>query len=280
MINTGELMARNARKFPEREALVYEDKRYTYGELNTVVNKFANRLLDLGLKKGDKVGMMSFNSDSFVISYFAVMKAGGIVVPLNFRLAAPEAEYILEDSDSSFFVFGNEFLPLTRELREHLPDIGHWILADGEPEENFLYLPDMVKEGDPAEPEVEVGLFDESAIIYTSGTTGKPKGAVFNHYCHLSIATAMMSEVNIKEYDRILHAAPLFHSAELHLYLWPGTFVGATHVVMKFFIPKLTLEIIERERITQFFGPPAMFLLMMQEPNFEDYDLSSVKYWA
>ena len=280
MINTGELLARNARKFPEKEALVYEGKRYTHRELNDTANKLANRLIALGLEKGDKVGMMSFNSDSFVITYFAVMKAGGIVVPLNFRLAGPETEYILENSDSSFFVFGNEFLPLTGEIRERLPRIEHWILADGEADADYMYLPDMLEKGDPSEPGVEIGLFDESAIIYTSGTTGKPKGAVFNHYCHLSIGTAMLAEVSIGEQDRILHAAPLFHSAELHLYLWPGTFMGATHVVMKFFIPKLTLETVEKERITQFFGPPAMFLLMMQEPDFEKYDLSSVKYWA
>jgi acyl-CoA synthetase (AMP-forming)/AMP-acid ligase II len=280
MIHTGELLARNARKFPEREALVYEDKRYTYEELNGMVNKLANSLMELGLKKGDKVGMLSFNSDFFVVSYFAVMKAGGIVVPLNFRLAAPEVEYILDNSDSSFFIFGNEFLSLAAEIRGNLPRIKSWILADGEGSGEFLDLPDLVEKGDPAEPGVEIGLFDESAIIYTSGTTGRPKGAVFNHYCHLSIGTAMISEIGIMEYDRILHAAPLFHSAELHLYLWPGTFAGATHVVMKFFIPKLTLEIIERERVTQFFGPPAMYLLMMQEPDFGKYDLSSVKYWA
>ena len=280
MITTGELMARNARKFPEKEALISEDRRYTYGELNGIVNRLANQLLALGLRKGDKVGIMSFNTDSFVISYFAVMKAGGIVVPLNFRLAAPEVSYMLDNSDSRFFIFGNEFSGLAKEIRGQLPGIGHWILADGEAEEDYLYLPDILTEGEPSEPEVEVGLFDESAIIYTSGTTGKPKGAVFNHYSHLSIATSVMSEIDIAENDRILHAAPLFHVAELHLYLWPGTFVGATHAVMKLFHPKSALEIIEKERITQFFGPPTMFLLMMQEPDFKDYDLSSVKYWA
>jgi acyl-CoA synthetase (AMP-forming)/AMP-acid ligase II len=280
MIHTGELLARNARKFPDREALVFEDKRFSYGELNEMVNRLSNSLIELGIRKGDKVGMMSFNSDSFVIAYFAIMKAGGIVVPLNFRLAPPEVEYILDNCDAKAFLFGNEFLPIAKELRDKLPRVERWILMDGEATEDFLYSPKLTEEGNPAEPGVDIHLFDESAIIYTSGTTGRPKGAVFNHYSHLSIATAMMSEVSIREYDRILHVAPLFHSAELHLYLWPGTFAGATHVVLKFFIPKLVLETIEKERITQFFGAPAMYLLMMQEPDFHKYDLSSVKYWA
>ncbi len=280
MITTGELMSRNARKFPDKEALVSEERRYTYSELNDAVNRLANKLLALGLRKGDKVGIMCFNTDSFVISYFAVMKAGGMVVPLNFRVAPPEAKYMLENSESRFFIFGSEFSELARGMREQLPGIRNWILADGEAGDDFLYFPDILKEGDPSEPGVDIGLFDESAIIYTSGTTGKPKGAVFNHYNHLSITTAMLSEINIAEQDRILHAAPLFHVAELHLYLWSGTFVGATHVLMKSFHPRGALEIIEKEGITQFFGPPTMFLLMMQEKDFAKYDLSSVKYWA
>ena len=280
MIHTGMLLTRNARKFPEKEALVFEDKRYTYRELNELANRLANELASRGVKKGDKVGMLSFNSDSFVIAYFAVMKIGAVVVPLNFRLAPPEVEYILDNCDAVACLLGSEFVPLAREIRDRLPAVKDWILLDGEREEDFLYFPEIAAGGDSSEPQVDINLFDESAIIYTSGTTGKPKGAVFNHYCHLMIGTAMMSELGMNEKDRILHVAPLFHSAELHLYLWPGTFLGATHEVMKFFIPEQTLQTIERERVTLFFGAPAMYLLMMQVPDFEKYDLSSVRYWA
>ncbi len=280
MITTGELMARNARKYPDREALVTEERRYTYGELNAAVNKLANRFLDLGLEKGDKVAIMHFNTDHFIIAYFAVMKAGGVVVPLNFRLATLEVEFMLDNSDSRFFIFAGEFASLARDLRDHLVGLNHWILTDGKRDDDFLYLPDILKDGDPCEPKVEIDLFDESAICYTSGTMGRPRGAVFSHYSHLAIASSALSEVGITEKDRILHAAPLFHVAELHLYLWPGTFVGATHVVMKYFHPQAVLKTIEKERITQFFGPPAMYLLMMQEPDFQEYDLSSVRYWS
>lgn len=280
MIHTGMLLARNARKFPEKEALVFEGRRYIYRELNEAANRLANHLLARGVRKGDKVGMLSFNSDSFVISYFAVMKTGAVVVPLSFRLAPPEVEYILDNCDAVACVLGAEFASLAREIRDRLPAVKDWILLDGDREDDFQYLPDILEESEGSEPEVEINLFDESAIIYTSGTTGRPKGAVFNHYCHLMIGTAMMSELGMNETDRILHVAPLFHSAELHLYLWPGTFLGATHVVMKFFVPEKTLETIEKERITLFFGAPAMYLLMMQAPDFEKYDLSSVRYWA
>jgi acyl-CoA synthetase (AMP-forming)/AMP-acid ligase II len=280
MITTGEILARNARKFPGREALVFEDRRYSYQELNDKVNRLANALIEMGLGKGEKVGLLSLNSDYFVFSYFAIMKAGGIVVPLNFRLAPPEAFYILDNCDARFLILGEEFLPLALEIRDRLPCMEKWIQADGEANGEFLYLPDLIASGDPAEPAVAVDLFDESAIIYTAGTAGQPKGAVFNHYSHLMIAIAMLSELGMRETDRILHTVPLCDSAELHLFLWPGTLVGATHVVMQSFIPEQVLATIEKERVTQFFGAATMYLLLMQVPDFSRYDLSSVRYWS
>ena len=164
---------------------------------------------------------------------------------------------------------------MVREIRDGLPLMEKWIQADGQGQGDFLYLPDLIASGSPSEPRVKVDLFDESAIIYTAGTAGRPKGAVFNHYSHLMIAMAMLSELGMRETDRILYSAPLFDSAELHLFLWPGTLVGATHVVARNFVPEETLGLIEKEKITQFFGAATMYLLMMQVPGFEKYDLSS-----
>jgi len=280
MITTGEILARNARKYPGREALVFGNRRYTYAELDQAANRLASSLMARGLEKGGKVAILSMNSDAFVIAYFAVMKAGGLVVPLNYRLAPPEAFYLLDNSDASFCVVGEDFLDLAREIRDRLPRLRHWIQADGERADDFAHLPDLVSEGDPAEPRIEVGLFDESAIIYTAGTAGQPKGAVFNHYSHLAIATAMISELGMRETDRILHAAPLYDAAVLHLFLWPGVFVGAAHVVMRSFIPEEALQAIQDEKITHFFGAPTMYLMLMQVSNFASYDLGSLRYLA
>ena len=280
MINTGEILARNARKYPQREALVYGEKRYTYSELDQAANRLANSFMGLGLKKGFKAGILAMNSDAYVIAYFAVMKAGGLVVPLNYRLAPPEAFYLLDNCDAQVCVVGEEFLDLAREIRGRLPAVRHWIQAEGERADDFDYLPDLLEKGDPAEPRVPVDLFDESAIIYTAGTAGQPKGAVFNHYSHLAIATAMLSELGMRESDRILHAAPLYDAAVLHLFLWPGVFVGAAHVVMRSFVPEQILKAMQDERVTHFFGAPPMYLMLMQVPEFSSYDLGSLRYLA
>lgn len=119
--------------------------------------------------------------------------------------------------------------------------------------------------------------YDESTIIYTAGTTGKPKGTLFTHHNNLMTAISVLIQADTKEYGRILHVAPLFHSAQLHLFLLSGTYLGATHVVLKPFDSKEVLETIERERITIFFGVPVMFSLMMSLPDFDRYDISSLR---
>jgi len=127
---------------------------------------------------------------------------------------------------------------------------------------------------------VVVDEFDESEIIYTSGTTGKPKGAVLTHHNQMILMTSVAVLVQMHPFDRILHSAPLFHSAELNLYLNPGTYVGATHVIVRDFVPDLVLSLLQKERITQFFGAPVMYTFMMMVPDFDKYDLSSVRYYG
>ena len=268
MITTGEILARNARKFPEREGLVFEDKRYTYAALNEAVNRLASSLTQMGLEKGEKVGILSLNSDSFVISYFAVMKAGGIVVPLNYRLAPPEAFYILDNCDSRFFIVGEEFLALALEIRDRLPHGGEVDPGGRKGLRRLRVPPRPHRLGRPR---------GARRARWTSSTNrpsstprarpASPRGRSSTTTATSSIATAMLSELAMRETDRILHVAPLYDAADLHLFLWPGTLVGATHVVMRDFIPETVLKTIEKERVTHFFGASTMYLLLMQVPR-------------
>lgn len=276
-MNLGELVTRNARKFPEKEALVFDDKRHTHSELNNLINSLANALLETGIKKGDKVAMMMNNSDWFVITYFGVLKTGALVVPLNFRLAGPEVTYIVNNCDARTFIFDQEFLPIIDQIRAQLPRVKTYIAGgDFSSTNHTLGLKPLLRAYPKDEPGVKIQEYDESAIIYTAGTTGRPKGALFTHHNNLMTAISVLIQADTKEESRILHVAPLFHSAQLHLFLLSGTYLGAVHVVLKPFDPKEVLETIERERITIFFGVPVMFSLMMSLPDFDRYDISSL----
>ncbi len=278
-MNLGELVARNARTVPNKEGVIYGQARYTWREVNERCNAVANSLIAAGVKKGDKVAMWMSNTDNFVFAFYGIVKTGAVVVPLNFRLAAPEAEWIFDHCDAVAMLFDAEFSQAVQEMAPRLSKIKTYY-SGGERLEGCTPLAEVYASGKTSDPGVSIDEWDESEIIYTSGTTGRPKGAVLTHHNQMVVVTTVCSLVQIMPSDRIFHVAPLFHSAELNLYLNPGTYMGATHVIMKEFSPQAVLETIQNERITQFFGAPVMYLFMMKVPNFDDYDLSSVRYFG
>jgi len=279
-MDLGGLVGRNARMVPDKEGLIYEDKRYTWKEVNEKVNAVSNTLLKRGLKKGDKVAMWMFNSDLFVFTFYGIVKAGGVAVPVNFRLAPPEAEFIFDHCDAVALVFDDIFEPAVRDMKSRFSKIKNIFSAGNGSFPGIEPITEVMAGESKDEPAVKVDEFDESEIIYTSGTTGRPKGAVLTHHNQMILTTSVASLVGLGQKDRILHAAPLFHSAELNLYLNPGTYMGATHVVIKDFIPDRVLSLLQGEKITQFFGAPVMYSFMMMVPDFEKYDLSTVRYYG
>jgi len=279
-MDLGGLVSRNARCVPEKEGVIFEERRYNWREVNERVNTISNEFLARGLKKGDKVAMWMFNSDLFIFTFYGIAKAGGVAVPINFRLAPREAEYIFGNCDASILAFDDVFAPAVEEMRPRLGKIQSFFSAGTGRFDAATPLTDLFESGNKNEPDVTVDEFDESEIIYTSGTTGKPKGALFIHHNQMVVTATVLSLVGLRPQDRILHAAPMFHSAELNLYMNPTTYVGGTHVVLREFHPLKVLELIQKEKITQFFGAPVMYSFMMGMPNFDTFDLSSVRYFG
>jgi acyl-CoA synthetase (AMP-forming)/AMP-acid ligase II len=279
-VHLGGLVARNKRTVPDKEGIIYQDKRYTWAQVDDKVNTVANALLKAGVKQGDKVAMWMFNSDLFVLAFYGIVKTGAVAVPVNFRLAPPEAEYIFDNCDAVALIFDDVFEPAVRDMKPRLGKIQHLISAGPARFDGCRTMEEIMASGDTSDPNIEVDEYSESEIIYTSGTTGRPKGAVLLHHNQIVLTTTVCSLYALNPDDRILHVAPLFHSAELNLYLNPATYMGATHVIMKDFIPNLVLETIAKEKVTQFFGAPVMYLALMRMPNFDDYDLSSVRFYG
>jgi acyl-CoA synthetase (AMP-forming)/AMP-acid ligase II len=279
-MHLGGLVARNKRTVPDKDGIIYQDKRYTWAEVDDRCNRVANALIKAGIKQGDKVAMWMFNSDLFIIVFYGIVKTGAVAVPVNFRLAPPEAEYIFDNSDAVCLVFDDVFEPAVAEMKGRLSKIQNFMSAGPGRFEGIDPIEEISASGDAADPGIEVDEYAVSEIIYTSGTTGRPKGAVLLHRSQMAVTTTVASLYSLNPDDRILHVAPLFHSAELNLYLNPGTYMGCTHVVMKDFVPTKVLETIQEEKITQFFGAPIMYLMLMNVPNLDDYDLSSVRFFG
>ena len=181
-MDLGGLVARNARTVPDKEGIIYQDNRYTWKEVNDRVNTVAHALLASGVKKGDKVAMWMFNSDLFMFAFYGIVKAGAVAVPVNFRLAAREAEYIFDNCDAKAVIFDDVFEPAVGEMKPRLGKVKAYFSAGAERFDGYDPLADVMASGSTEEPGVAVDEFDDSEIIYTSGTTGKPKGAVLTHH--------------------------------------------------------------------------------------------------
>lgn len=280
-MNVADLMYVNAKKYPDKEALVFKDLRLNYRQLNELSNRFANALLHLGVKKGDRVAMMMRNSQHFAVVYFGILKAGAVVVPINISLLKNEVQFIVSNCEAKAFVFDEIFLPVLGSIREELPLVEHFIVVGQNPLSGALKFEDLMDKASSQNPEVALEDEDLCSIIYTSGTTGTPRGAVFKHknVIYTVLNTGALAH-RMNHYTRNLAMMPLFHSAPLHLYFLGTMYVGGTNVVLDVFDPKLFLETIEKERTTIFFGPAVVYLTCAKLLDVSKYDLSSMQMFV
>jgi len=177
----GETIVRNARKYPDKEALVYGKTRLTYKQLNARINRLAHALLDIGIIKGAKVAILSYNCNQFLEAYYALGKIGGIAVPLNFRLHTEELIYMVNHSDAEAFIIGEPFVQMVKDMRKDLPRVKKYISITGKPVKGMLHYENLIAKYPDDEPLVPIDEDDPLFIMYTAGTTGRPKGAVISH---------------------------------------------------------------------------------------------------
>lgn len=275
-MDIGTTLARNARRTPDKKAIDFDGNVYTYDQFNREVNKLANGLIAKGIEKGEKVALLMKNSDKFMIVFYAVMKVGAVAVPINFRLTLEEVRYILDDSDASIVFFDEEYAALIQQAAEG----NHKLLlqfSTGDKTVSVQRKMEEVMAVNESEPDVIVEEWDDAEILYTSGTTGRPKGALFDHHRVLHVAFTTSITMKIGTEDNLLHVAPLFHSAQLNLFMVTGTFLGSTQVIHQDFNPSHVLNSIEQHKISIFFAVPTMYNFLIQVPDREKFDLSSVK---
>ena len=276
MKNLSAILKNTVEKYPDRTALIHLEFRWTYEELNSRVNRLADSLLSMGVKKDDGIALMFFNSNHFVEVYFAAVKIGAVAVPVNFRFVGPEIEHIINDSEATIFFYGNEFQEIISECRPRLNHVRKFITVDSTDATLAADYEQFLNEGENLEPGVTVAEDDICQIMYTSGTTGKPKGAVITH------RAVMWNMVNTiwgredQEAEIALIIGPLYHTAALNNHLTIQVALGGTSILIKKFDPVHVLTVIQRERATTISGSPTMYHLMLQHPDAHKFDASSI----
>jgi fatty-acyl-CoA synthase len=261
----GSWPARRALISPDRVALVFGDRSITYAELHDRVARLADRLRVAGIGPGDRVGYLGPNHPAFVETMFATYAIGGVFVPLNFRLTAPEIDYQLADSGAKLLVHGPE---CAATVQASSADVIRVPLSAYE---------QMVSDGEPAANDVAVTLDDPACILYTSGTTGRPKGAVLTHGNVIWNCYNVLVCVDVTGDTVTLTSAPLFHVAALNQCLLPTFLKGGCSVLMPSWDVGKCFDLIERHRVTWMFGVTTMFAGLAQSDRFRSADLSSVR---
>lgn len=274
-INIGEFLSKRSFLTPDREGLVCEKVRRTYRELNERANRLANALKSLGVGYGDRVGLLALNEPEYYDLYFGLGKIGAILVPVNYRLAGPEIEFILTDCSAKVFIFGKEYREIVDSFRRNIP-AQHLIAISDEPVEWAKSYQTLINGASDQEPEINGGDDDTLTILYTSGTTGRPKGAELTHTYYYWNSVNLSCTLGLDIGTSTLIALPLFHIGALAAPPWI-VHTGGKAVLLRSLDPQRFLELLQEEKISGFGSVPALLDILKWVPNFEKYDWSSVR---
>ena len=274
-----DFLAGHADNQPDKPALVEPDRALTFREVFERRNRLANSLLGLGIGAGDRVVSYGSNSIELMVVSQATAALGAITVPMNRMLVAEEVAYILSHSDSRAAFVDDRYLPVVEEIREQVGNIEHWILLGDERRDWAHHLEDLLVDGSPETPAVELDPDSAGgAMMYTSGTTGKPKGAL-----RTSIDTNMvfgwLGAFDLIDGEHVhLVAGPLYHSAPAAFATF-SSILGNTIVIMPKFDPELALRLIDEHRVTTTFMAPTLIKRILDQPAEvkERYDPNSMK---
>jgi acyl-CoA synthetase (AMP-forming)/AMP-acid ligase II len=266
----------NAKKYPDKTAFIFEGKRYTFEQVNERINSLANALADLGVEKGDHVGILAYNC----AQYFEVLglaKFGFVCVPLNYRSVGRELAYLIKNSELRVLIVESEFVELVDSIRHELEGVKDFVCLDAAVE-NMLSYEELIRRFPPDEPVNAVEPGDPCVLFYTSGTTGRPKGAIHTHKSML--AEAGLAHRQLCSDDVALCVMPFFHVGGSAAHLIPVFAAGATIVIHKKFDETEVLGAIDRERVTYIFLVPTMIARLLDHPQLSQYDLSSLRLVA
>jgi len=272
-------LAEQSKLFPDKEALIYNNKRFTYGELDASVKKLADGLSKMGILPGDRVLLALENCPEFVISYYAILSAQGIVVPVNPQYTMNELSVIMANALPEAVITTGQVMPLFNSISAEVP-LDKGIITIGAVEHTgALPFEKVLGSGSPGYTPGRPARDEMAVLMYTAGSTGSPKGAMLSHYNLYSNALAFAQCCRMTPADRSLLIAPAYHAAAQTCVMNSTLVSGATMFIHEGWNgPERLLKSLQKDKITFYFGPPTMYTLLVEHPEAEKYDLRSWRY--
>ncbi|MFM2423254.1 MAG: hypothetical protein RL291_1784 [Pseudomonadota bacterium] len=276
----GDILRRSAKRYPARRAIQCGAVTWTYAEFDGIVNRLARGLINGGVKMGDRVAILARNSHAYAALRFAIARAGAVLVPINFMLNAGEINFILKRSGATVLAIGPEFGAVAKAAIGDDTSVSWTIALEGEtaPADATVGTTFSAVLDVDASP-VLLGLNDAmlAQIVYTSGTESAPKGAMLTHGAVLWQYMSCIVDGEMQARDVMLHALPLYHCAQLDVFLGPAVMLGMENIITGTPTPDTILPLLAQHGITSFFAPPTVWIGLLRSPLFETTDLSKLE---
>ena len=258
------IVRRSARRTPDRTAVRYADRAWTYAELDSAVSTAAAELIGNGLESGDRVATYGHNSDVYLIAFLACARAGLVHVPVNQNLTGDDLAYILEDSASALVL-------ADPDLAGRVPE-GFTVRPLRDADNSLLAALNTPRPFDPDGDAREVVQF-----LYTSGTTALPKGAMMTHRALVHEYVSAITALDLNESDRPIHSLPLYHSAQMHVFLLPYLAVGAENIIIDGPDAARIFDLVEAGEADSLFAPPTVWIGLSNHPDFATRELGGLR---
>jgi long-chain acyl-CoA synthetase len=272
-----DVIYRNALLYPDQEAFVCGLERITFSEFNARVNSLIHALQAMGVKKGDVIGILSWNCLEYADVYGAAMKGGFIASPFNPRLQENELEYLINYSEADTLFVGPDLVDTANSIRSLLTKVKNFVSFEGSAP-NMMCLHNLLANYPTEEPNVKVEEDDSLMIVYTSGTTSAPRGSLYTQSRLLDNTRNLVITMGLQPGDKHIQVMPLFHIGGSH-HLRAFFFTGGSNVIMpqRSFNAAATLQAIQDEQATDIHIVPTHLVAMLAVPDLERYDLKSLK---
>jgi fatty-acyl-CoA synthase len=278
----GDVLRRTAGRVPHKTAIVCGAVSWNYAEFDAICSRLARALAVRGVGIGDRVAILSRNSHAFAAMRFALARMGAVMVPINFMLNADEVAFILKSSGARTLLVGAGFEALAAAAVEKDTSVADRIWLPGEEQggqapQGMAGFDDLLQSNPPEVDFPQVDARSLLQIIYTSGTESLPKGAMLTHEAVMWQYVSCIVDGSIAASDVMLHALPLYHCAQLDVFLGPAVYLGITNIITGQPRPDVILPLIEKHKINSFFAPPSVWIALLRSPQFDKTDLASLE---
>lgn len=276
----GNMLEDTTRRMPRKCAIKFQKQKFTFQQLNESANRLAHGCEPLGIKKGDRIGILSENCPEYIFTYFALAKLGGIVVPINHLLTAEEIQFIVQDCQVTVLFTSKKFFQTIEPILSKMNSVQHVVIINDPNPTKYTSFEKLLQSGSGEDLKTDITDEDLAVFIYTSGTTGHPKGAMLTHKNLVSNARSSAEAFQVVSKDKILLFLPMFHSFTFTVCVLLPVATGASIILLQRTarILKDITHAILFDRVTLFVGIPTVFNLLAKKPLPKIFNYISFKY--